>query len=93
MKRNTDVLFAGALCVALLWWGAMFPSLLLNEDTVCVLNEQGEVIETIEVMQQIEGVPAWKLLLEAEEGQIVCKSKLFTLCKEYLDEVTDNDDT
>ena len=71
----------------------MFPELLLNEDTVCVLDEQGEVIGTIREMEQIEGEPAWKLLLEAGDGRIVCKSKLVTFCKEYLNEVTDNDDT
>ena len=93
MKRKTDVLFTGAICASLLWWGTMFPELLLNEDTVNVLNAQGNVIATIEEMEQVEGEPAWKLLLEAGDERIVCKSKLVAFCKEYLDEVTDNGDT
>ena len=93
MRERADVFIAGVFCAVLLWWGALFPELLLNETTVTVTDEEGTVQECIEVLEYETGKSLQELLLEAPSDRIVCKSKLFELCKKYINEVTDNNDT
>lgn len=93
MKEKLDMIIAGSFCAVLLWWGALFPDLLFNETTVTVTDETGTVQECIEVLECKTGKTLRELLLEAQDEQIVCKSKFFELCKDYINEVTDSNDT
>ena len=93
MKEIRNVFVTASLCMALLWWGMLFPEMLLDEATVTITDEIEKTQMCIEAMECAEGKSIRDLLLEADTEQIVYKSKLMELYKEYFDEVTDNDDT
>ncbi len=81
VKKHTFIRTLLAMLAMLCWWGLFLPQLMINPDTCKVVVEE-EVAESDlhEKMEQKEGYDLYLELLQAEEEQIVVKSRLW----EYL---------
>jgi len=62
------------LCAAFGWWGMLYPEFTLTPETCTVVEEDGTVWDA-EKMQAMRN-DLYRMILEADEGQIRFKSKL-----------------
>lgn len=83
MKKKWLVIRGAAgLCAALGWWGLLYPELALTPDTVKIIEEDGSGIHSEETSER--GGSLYLDLLNADQGQITFRSRLFTELKELL---------
>ncbi len=71
------------ICAAFGWWGFFYPELSLTPDNVRMIQEQadGTSLDVTEKWQFDSDI--LQELLQAKEGEICFKSKVFRLAKEW----------
>ncbi len=80
MKKNKLFLslriFLGG-CAALGWWGLLYPELTMTPSTYRVVDENGTVLESEEMVEWDFDRDIYREILEAEPEQIRFRSKLY----------------
>ncbi len=80
MKKNKWLLsvriFLGG-CAALGWWGLLYPELTMTPSTYRVVDENGTVLESEEMVEWDFDNDIYWDILEADSSQIRFRSKLY----------------
>lgn len=74
------------LCAAIGWWGALYPELTMTPDTYKVVLEDETVWQPEENRKEADlDRDIYRMMLEAEEGQIRYKSRLWMQLEAVLE--------
>ena len=76
------------LTIPLVLWLAMFPEFSITADCCRIVNEDGEVVEW-----EMSDRELAKEVLEAEDGEVVIKSKLWEMIQNWNKESDDKKST
>ena len=77
------------LCVALLWWGFLYPEFTFNQDTYEVVREEENQTENEEASQFDENI--FEKICKAPKGTVHIRSKLWKALSTYFKEINSNE--
>lgn len=79
MKRKwTKARVIFGICAALSWWGVLYPELTLTPDTYAIVDRNGAVQGTRNMVEWDFNSDLYRSILEADSSNIRFKSKLFS---------------
>ena len=64
------------------WWGVLYPQLSLNQDTYCIVSEDGTVQNGEDMVEWESGDTVYMEILNAESGRIRFRCRLFDYAAE-----------
>lgn len=91
MKR-LEIRILISVCAAMGWWGLLYPQLAMTPDTYEIVNENEAVLqEDIEEWDFDSDI--YRQLLEAEDGQVHLRSKLFMRISAFIERGSESNES